>query len=86
MLADSLGETCVDLYSGVGLFAVALAARGSRVIAVEGDPVSGEDLRMNAARWQPRMRVVRSAVEDFVNRPLTPAPDVALLDRPYFLW
>jgi tRNA/tmRNA/rRNA uracil-C5-methylase (TrmA/RlmC/RlmD family) len=48
-LAESAGDTCVDLYSGVGLFAVALAARGSRVIAVEGDPVSGGDLRVNAA-------------------------------------
>ncbi len=82
VLAESAGDTCVDLYSGVGLFAVALAARGSRVIAVEGDPVSGSDLRVNAAPWRSRMRVVTAAVEDFVSQPLTPRPDIAVLDPP----
>ena len=82
VLAESAGDTCVDLYSGVGLFAVALAARGSRVIAVEGDAGSGEDLRANAAPWPSRMRIVMAAVEDFVRQPLAPRPDVALLDPP----
>ena len=82
VLAESAGDTCVDLYLGVGLFAVALAARGSRVIAVEGDPVSGGDLRVNAAPWPTRMRVAMAAVEDFVNQPLRPTPDVAVLDPP----
>jgi 23S rRNA (uracil1939-C5)-methyltransferase len=82
VLAQCPGETCVDLYSGVGLFAVALAAVGRRVIAVEGDPVSGSDLRVNAAPWRARMRVVMSAVEDFVRQPPTPRPDVVVLDPP----
>jgi 23S rRNA (uracil1939-C5)-methyltransferase len=38
----------LDLYAGVGLFAVALAAQGRRVTAVEGDPSSGADLEHNA--------------------------------------
>ena len=38
------GEVLADLYAGVGLFAVALAARGARVVAVEGDASSSEDL------------------------------------------
>jgi 23S rRNA (uracil1939-C5)-methyltransferase len=82
VLAKSGVGSCVDLYSGVGLFAVALAAGGRRVIAVEGDPVSGSDLRVNAAPWQSRLRVVMSAVEEFVRHPLTPSPDVVVLDPP----
>jgi 23S rRNA (uracil1939-C5)-methyltransferase len=82
VLAASAGDTAVDLYSGVGLFAVALAARGCRVIAVEGDAVSGADLRVNAAQWPGRMRVVNAAVEHFVRQPLAPRPDVVLLDPP----
>jgi len=39
----------LDLYAGVGLFAVALAASGRRgVVAVEGDRLSGADLEWNA--------------------------------------
>ena len=42
--------TVVDLYAGVGLFAVAAAAtRGARVTAVEGDRVAAADLAANAA-------------------------------------
>jgi 23S rRNA (uracil1939-C5)-methyltransferase len=39
----------LDLYAGVGLFSIALAAAGRREItAVEGDRASGADLRHNA--------------------------------------
>lgn len=38
----------LDLYAGVGLFAVALNAQGKDVTAVEGDPSSGADLQHNA--------------------------------------
>lgn len=41
-------ETVADLYCGVGLFAGALAARGS-VVAVEGDPTAVRDARHNLA-------------------------------------
>ena len=41
----------VDLYAGVGLFAIAAAARGrDRVTAVEGDPVSAADLEAQRGR------------------------------------
>lgn len=57
----------VDLYAGVGLFGLSLsAARGSDVIVVESDPVSGEDLKINAEPFGERVRVERRSVEQFV--------------------
>ncbi|MGN6577760.1 MAG: class I SAM-dependent RNA methyltransferase [Nocardioides sp.] len=46
------GEHALDLYSGVGLFSSALAARvgdAGRVVAVEGDRTAVEDARRNLA-------------------------------------
>lgn len=39
------GKLALDLYSGVGLFALPLARRFERVIAVESSPISADDLR-----------------------------------------
>jgi 23S rRNA (uracil1939-C5)-methyltransferase len=83
VLAQAPGDRCLDLYAGVGLFAVALAARGSRVVAVEDDEFSARDLAANAEPWGDRLRAVRSAVEDVraLDR-LGAAPDVVVLDPP----
>jgi len=54
----------VDLYAGVGLFGLSLAAAGREsVTAVEGDQVSQTDLERNAARFGDRVSVVRRSVE-----------------------
>src|SRR5688572_13905394 len=54
----------IDLYAGVGLFGLSLAAAGaSDVIVVEGDPVSGADLTTNAEPFGDRVRVERRSVE-----------------------
>jgi tRNA/tmRNA/rRNA uracil-C5-methylase (TrmA/RlmC/RlmD family) len=57
--------TVVDLYAGVGLFSGAVARRGRRVLAVEGNPAAVKDARHNlagldvsitrgdVARWDP---------------------------------
>lgn len=76
------GDHCVDLYAGVGLFSLALAARGSHVVAVEGDAWSGEDLAANAKPWGPRLRVIRGSVEEAVRQAPSPLPDVVVLDPP----
>ena len=46
-LAPSAGESALDLYCGVGLFAGALAAAGCRVIGVEGNRRAVELARRN---------------------------------------
>lgn len=57
----------LDLYAGVGLFGLSLAAAGApAVIVVEGDPVSGVDLEQNAKPFGDRVRVERRSVEQFL--------------------
>jgi 23S rRNA (uracil1939-C5)-methyltransferase len=57
----------VDLYAGVGLFAVSLAAMGRlEVTAIEGDRASGADLRENARPHAPRLQAQVMRVEDYL--------------------
>ena len=73
----------IDLYAGVGLFAVALAASGSSgITAVEGDPGSGKDLMRNAAPFYDHLRVVRSSVEVFLARTPADPPANLVIDPP----
>ncbi len=59
----------IDLFAGVGLFGLSLAARGTRTVTlVEGDPVSGEDLTTNAGPYA-GVRVERTSVEAFAGAP-----------------
>jgi len=59
----------LDLYAGVGLFSLALAATGATgVTAVEGDKSSSSDLRENAAPYGNAIEVVIGRVEDFIHR------------------
>jgi 23S rRNA (uracil1939-C5)-methyltransferase len=61
------GGVVVDLYAGVGLFAVSLAASGcDRVIAVEGDALSARDLADNARPFAGRLAVAHQAVEAYL--------------------
>jgi len=59
----------LDLYAGVGLFSVCLAALGrQRITAVEGDRSSGTDLQRNANPFAPALRVRVNSVEDHLKR------------------
>jgi 23S rRNA (uracil1939-C5)-methyltransferase len=72
----------LDLYAGVGLFSIALAAtRQVKVTAVEGDRTSGADLQDNA-RPLPCLQAIIANVEDYLAR--VPASDAAttLVDPP----
>ena len=63
------GGDVVDLYAGVGLFAVSIAARGgARVTAVERDRVSAADLAANGAPLEGGLNVVRAPVETYLKR------------------
>jgi 23S rRNA (uracil1939-C5)-methyltransferase len=77
------GARVLDLYAGVGLFAVTIAARGdTEVVAVEGDPGSSEDLSANASAWRAHLRVVRAAVEETGDHLRGFSPDAVIVDPP----
>jgi tRNA/tmRNA/rRNA uracil-C5-methylase (TrmA/RlmC/RlmD family) len=57
----------VDLYAGVGLFSVALAAAGhADITAVEGDRTSARDLRQNSRPFATRLQAKTVSVEDYL--------------------
>jgi len=85
--AVPLGATVLDLYAGAGLFALPLAMRGHRVVAVE-------ESRAAVADGKASMRLNRLPPEAcvFIARPVEsawrataqtlPSPDVVILDPP----
>ena len=73
----------LDLYAGVGLFSVAIAASGhGGVTAVEGDAVSARDLERNAAPFEEALHVVRGSVESYLQRRPTAPPQTLIVDPP----
>lgn len=72
----------VDLYAGVGLFAVSMAARGQSGIAIEGDQTSASDLALNAAPYEERLGTRVASVEVAVAKLPAKQPDVVVVDPP----
>ncbi|MCU0226118.1 MAG: class I SAM-dependent RNA methyltransferase [Bryobacterales bacterium] len=69
-------QAALDLYSGVGLFAIPLARRGARVTAVESSASAIRDLETNAANHGARVDAVRASVDAFLPGQATIAPHV----------
>jgi 23S rRNA (uracil1939-C5)-methyltransferase len=83
VLAHVSDGRVIDLYAGVGLFAVALAARGvSDIVAVEGDRSSARDLESNADPYRASIRVEHTSVEDYLARRGLEQPATLVLDPP----
>jgi 23S rRNA (uracil1939-C5)-methyltransferase len=70
----------LDLYAGVGLFALAAAAAGLSVTAVEGDEVSAVDLVANASA-APTVTAVHAAVEAYLAG-ASPGAGTVIVDPP----
>jgi len=84
-VAEAVPDTgeVVDLYAGVGLFSVALAALGRlEVTAVEGDRISGADLRENARPHAPRLAVQVASVEAYLASRRTRGAATVVVDPP----
>ncbi|HSK11543.1 MAG TPA: hypothetical protein VK911_18300, partial [Vicinamibacterales bacterium] len=72
----------LDLYAGVGLFGLSLAATGrDGITMVEGDRVAGGDLVGNARRFGDRVRVELTPVERFLTSDAAEA-DTMIVDPP----
>ena len=83
VLAQVPDGIVTDLYAGVGLFAVSLAATGhSQIVAVEGDRASARDLESNAAPYGASIHVQHLPVERYLQRGDLQRPDTLLLDPP----
>ena len=73
------GKLALDLYAGVGLFSLPLAASFDQVIAVEASPSSFADLRHNPPA---NVRTMSSTTEQFLARKQKQSPDFVLVDPP----
>jgi 23S rRNA (uracil1939-C5)-methyltransferase len=83
VLARVPGGPIADLYAGVGLFGLSVAAAGiGEVTLVEADPVSGADLEGNAEPFGPRAQVRRTPVEQWLGAVSTPAIATLIVDPP----
>lgn len=83
VLAQVPDGVVMDLYAGVGLFAVSLAASGRKqIVAVEGDRSSARDLESNAAPYGASIHVQHLSVERYLERRDRQRPDTLLLDPP----
>ena len=75
--------TVTDLYAGVGLFAVPIAALGHRrIVAVEGDRASARDLESNSAPYGSAIHVRHLSVESYLQRRDVERPDTLVIDPP----
>lgn len=73
----------LDLYAGVGLFSLPLAARGGAdVIAIEGDRISAHDLEANAARVGGGIEARHQSVETFLRSSRAADVDAVIVDPP----
>ena len=80
-LQNGTGETALDLYAGVGLFALPMARRFKKVTAVEAGSDAARDLGVNAERAGVTLEIERARVEDYLPR-LNKTPDFVLADPP----
>jgi 23S rRNA (uracil1939-C5)-methyltransferase len=80
-IGDASGETALDLYAGVGLFALPLAKKFSKVAAVEAGVTAARDLEVNAQNAGLVIQHLQCRVEDHLAR-LTATPDFVVADPP----
>lgn len=73
------GKLALDLFAGVGLFAIPLARRFERVVAVESNPAAARDLESNVRGGAVEVRA--NDAEKFLER-YKEKPDLVVLDPP----
>ena len=75
------GESALDLYAGVGLFALPMARRFRSVTAVESGSSAAHDLAFNTSRAELDVKMEQARVEDHLAR-LDATPEFVLADPP----
>jgi len=83
VVGEATGAAALDLYGGVGLFALPLARRYGRVVLVEGDRIAARFARKNVRlNGLANVEVVGQAVESWVGAGLGEGVDRVVLDPP----
>ena len=77
---ETTGGLALDLFAGVGLFAVPLAAHFQKAIAVESNPAAARDLEANC-RTTTGIEIRTADVEGFLDN-FRDTPDLVVLDPP----
>ena len=80
-LPEQGGESAVDLYAGVGLFALPMARKFRSVTAIEAGSSAAHDLAFNSQRAGLPVKMEQARVEDYLAR-LQAMPDFILADPP----
>lgn len=84
--AAGCGEVALDLYAGVGLFAMALAKSFGHVEAVEANPASARDLETNAGLSGKTIAARNNSTEAFLaawkRKRSVATPDAVIADPP----
>jgi 23S rRNA (uracil1939-C5)-methyltransferase len=80
-IGDASGETAIDLYAGVGLFALPMAHKFKKVAAVEAGVTAARDLEVNAQNAGVVIQQLQGRVEDHLAR-ITATPDFIVADPP----
>jgi 23S rRNA (uracil1939-C5)-methyltransferase len=80
-LAGMGGGTAVDLYAGVGLFALPMSRLFGSVTAVESGSSAIRDLEFNAARAGVSLHTEHTRVEEYLSK-LDATPELVLADPP----
>ena len=80
-IGETIGDTALDLYSGVGLFTSPLARRFKRVTAVEEYGAAVDFARKNASSFD-NIKIVEKPVGRFLAEYSKHNVDFALLDPP----
>lgn len=76
-------ETVADAYCGVGTFGIVLAGAVRQVIGIESDSENIRFLKKNIeANAVNNFAIVKDPAEEWITRPMLPAPDIVIVDPP----
>src|SRR5690349_10115491 len=81
VVANTKGETALDLYAGVGFFTLPLAKAFSKVVSVDANLAATRDLQANAELARVTVVSHNEHVEEFL-RKMNEKPDFVVLDPP----
>jgi len=81
VVANTKGETALDLYAGVGFFTLPLAKTFAKVVSVDANLAATRDLQANAELARVAIVSQNEHVEEFL-RKMNEKPDFVVLDPP----